>query len=255
MKISIIIPSYNQKEYIRETLENVVNLKLEQKQNGVSVELILIDNCSDNDTKSIINKYSKYLDYYESSKDKGQYDAINKGLDVASGKYWTWLNTDDLLCYDGLSAICRYLKQDETIDYIYGNVKVIDKSGEFISILKPNNLTLNGLTNEYSSITQPGSFFRKEFTDSIGKLKPYDCCFDYEYVLRVLKNKGKVYYINETVAFFRYYSDSKSGSKKKTFIDEINEISQIYGRKKFSKLTYVLTKELVKWHIKKIINY
>ncbi|MBK6523444.1 MAG: glycosyltransferase [Sphingobacteriaceae bacterium] len=98
---SIIIPSFNQDKYIRETLENVALLKKQAAQRGIMVQLILVDNCSNKETSNVIDDFKEDIDNLFVEKDNGQYDAINKGLKHVVGDYWTWLNTDDLIDIEG----------------------------------------------------------------------------------------------------------------------------------------------------------
>ena len=82
MKFSVIIPSYNQERFIGNTLENVVKLKSDAAEKGIDIEIILIDSESNAEVQKIISLFRKDLDHIDISKDKGQYDAINKGLKI-----------------------------------------------------------------------------------------------------------------------------------------------------------------------------
>jgi glycosyltransferase involved in cell wall biosynthesis len=250
MKFSIIVPSYNQPDFIEFTFQNLSELKEELNKVGVVLEILLFDSCSVEEVQRIINKYGSLFDYIEIKKDKGQYDAINKGILRLTGDYWTWLNTDDLININGCIEIINILRKNPHIDYIYGEIEVIDEKGNPIKEIRTSKLTFNSLLNISSSINQPGSFFRTGFTNTIGLLKEYDCCFDYEYLLRLFKSDGSTYYINEIVSHFRYYSTSKSGEIELKFIDEQIKISKYYKRSFISNLTYQLYKRKFKLLLK-----
>lgn len=254
MKISIIVPSYNQPKFIEETLQNLKTLKDELHEVDVSLEILIFDNCSTNDVQLIIEKYSIIFDLIEIENDNGQFDAINKGILKLSGDYWTWLNTDDLLNIEGCIEIINVLKENPSIDYIFGDIEVINEVGITTGKYTGNELTFSYLSNINSSINQPGSFFRTEFTRKMGLLKEYCCCFDYEYILRLLKNNGRVYKINSIVSKFRYYPDSKSGEIESRFVNEQIEISRFYGRNLFSYLTLSLYQRKFKILLKKLIS-
>lgn len=98
-KISIVTPSYNQGEFIEETILSVIN------QNYPNVEYILIDGGSRDETMSIVDRYRQHFSYVISETDKGQSNAINKGLAIASGEILTWLNSDDRLAPGALYAV------------------------------------------------------------------------------------------------------------------------------------------------------
>ena len=246
MKFSVIIPSFDQVNFIETTFQNLVDLKNSSKENGCELELALFDNNSNQKVQAIINKYKNVFDILVIEADKGQYDAINKGMARITGDYWTWLNTDDVIENEGFLEIVKYLRSDPNTDYIYGDVKVIDEAGKVLQLGTSGIITLNGLVNKDASISQPGSFFRTEFTKKIGPLATYKFAFDYEYILRILKNNGKVVKVNAYVAGFRYYAASKSGSQTPVFLKEQFAISKLYGRKPLSWLSFMLRLRILK---------
>lgn len=237
LKFSIIVPSYNQPDYIGYTLQNLVELKQKAIASGFNIEVLLFDSCSNEATQEKINQHKSIIDVLEVAKDKGQYDAINKGILRCTGDYWTWLNTDDLLDVDGFLKLAAILNSDNSIDYIYGDVAYIDESNNVTSVYKAYDLTFDKLVKVDPAIFQPGSFFKKSFTDKIGLLDAYACCFDYEYILRLFKNNATIYKCNFTVSRFRYYAHSKTGSNIVQFIKEQLVISEKYGRKWYHYLT------------------
>lgn len=250
MVFSIIIPSYNQIDFIEATLKNVVALKKTCTLHHVNLEIIVCDNQSKQEVQTILQNYKLYVDVLKIEPDKGQYDAINKGLLHVTGKYWTWLNTDDLIDTNGFLLLMNYLKNNE-LDYIYGDIETIDAAGNHIKIGSSGEITLASLTQKNASISQPGSFFRTEFTNKIGNLKAYQFAFDYEYILRILKNNGRVYKLNLVVAQFRYYEQSKSGSQDARFLIEQLNIAKEYGCHFFSKLNLLLRLRILK---RKLVN-
>ena len=100
-KISIVMPSFNQAQYIERSILSVIN------QNYTNVQLIIIDGGSDDGTIKIIKKYIKYIDYYVSELDDGQSDALNKGFKIANGDICGWLNSDDLYLENTFNSIVR----------------------------------------------------------------------------------------------------------------------------------------------------
>jgi glycosyltransferase involved in cell wall biosynthesis len=243
---SIIVPSYNQDKFIKETLENLASLKSAAGKKNIGIQIIVADNCSEKTTLDIINSYELIIDNLFIEKDSGQYDAINKGLNVVAGDYWTWLNTDDLIDIDGFFKIADYLESHKNTDYIYGDIAYIDEHSKFHKDSSTGELSFDKLISRDASISQPGSFFRTAFTNKIGKLAPYHFAFDYEYILRCLKNNAVVARLDSNVAFFRYYTTSKSGSKDYRFLKEQLVINRLYGGKSFSKLSILLHLRILK---------
>lgn len=243
---SIIVPSFNQEKFIGETLHNLSDLKKQADERNIRVQIIVVDNCSNEPTSKLIGEYKPVIDDLVIEKDKGQYDAINKGLKLVKGDYWTWLNTDDLLDPQGFFAIDSYLQNNPDTDYIYGSVAYIDEHSRFSKNSSTDTLSFEQLLNRDASISQPGSFFRTKFTQALGELSSFHFAFDYEYLLRCLKNKARVKQINENVAFFRYYRASKSGSQDYRFLQEQLAINKIYGGRSFSKLSLLLRMRILK---------
>jgi tetratricopeptide (TPR) repeat protein/glycosyltransferase involved in cell wall biosynthesis len=97
-KISVITPSYNQGEFIEETILSVIH------QNYPNLEYILIDGGSTDETMTVVHRYQKYLNYVVSEPDKGQSNALNKGFQQATGEIVTWLNSDDRFAPGALYA-------------------------------------------------------------------------------------------------------------------------------------------------------
>ena len=250
MRLSIIIPSYNQIKFIEATMQNIVTIKQLSKEQGTELEVIVCDNCSIPEVQFIFEKYKEFIDILIVEPDKGQYDAINKGLKHVTGIYWTWLNTDDLIDPQGFFKILNYLKS-HTVDYIYGDVETIDEHGNSITKSSSGEISLKSLTTIDASISQPGSFFRTEFTKKIGNLNNYRFAFDYEYILRILKNNGIVVKLDTIVSQFRYYQESKSGSQAANFLIEQLEIAKLYGSSSLSKLSLILRLRILK---RKLVN-
>lgn len=90
-KISIVTPSFNQGEYLEETIDSVLSQKYP------NLEYIIMDGGSKDNSVDIIKKYEKYLTYWESKPDRGQSHAINKGLKKCNGEIFNWLCSDDYL--------------------------------------------------------------------------------------------------------------------------------------------------------------
>ena len=105
MKLSIIVPSFNQELFIADTLKNLVEIKQKAIEKGIGFEILIFDSESNKKVQDIITEFKGFIDFIEIKKDLGQYDAINKGIKKCTGDYWTWLNTDDLLDIDGFFKI------------------------------------------------------------------------------------------------------------------------------------------------------
>jgi glycosyltransferase involved in cell wall biosynthesis len=121
MKISIITVCYNSESTIRQTVESVLN------QNYDNIEYIIVDGESKDSTLNIINEYSESIAKVISEKDKGIYDAINKGIKLATGDIVGILNSDDEF-YDNdvISNISKAFMQNNNLDAIIGDIVFIN---------------------------------------------------------------------------------------------------------------------------------
>lgn len=162
-KITIITPTFNQGEFIEKSILSVLN------QNYPNLEYIIIDGGSTDITIDIIKKYENKITYWVSEKDKGQSNAINKGLFKASGDIINWLNSDDFLEPNALHTIATIFS-NEMINVVAGYSSYIDELGTPIANMKFRT-SVNGknifsiITN--TSINQPSTFFRKKVFDEI----------------------------------------------------------------------------------------
>src|SRR5436190_764759 len=95
-RITIITPSFNQVQFIEETIRSIL------LQGYPNLEYLVLDGGSTDGSVEIIKKYSRWIDFWRSEPDGGQSAAINSGLKRGNGAYATWINSDDLLCKDAL---------------------------------------------------------------------------------------------------------------------------------------------------------
>ena len=129
-KISIVTPSYNQGEFIEETIRSIL------LQNYPNLEYIVIDGGSTDNSVEIIKKYGRRIHYWVSEEDKGQYDAINKGFSLSTGEIMLWMNSDDMLVQKSLYVLASiFLSHPETVRWVTGIQAYWDIKGNLFSIL------------------------------------------------------------------------------------------------------------------------
>ena len=151
---SIITPSYNQGEYIEETIQSVLSIDYP------NIEYWVIDGGSSDDTVSILSKYESDPRFnWLSELDRGQSDAINKGFVRCRGDIWTWINSDDLLLpYSVLEAV-EFFKSHPAIDIMYGDLEFIECNGTVIRKIAGDSFDLRKLV-VLSTIDYAACFFR-----------------------------------------------------------------------------------------------
>ena len=111
IKVSIITPTFNSEKYLTKTLQSIKN------QTYKKFELIIIDGGSTDRTLKIIKENKKLIQYCETKKDKGIYDAFNKGIKLAKGKYIVIVNSDDTLTKNALQILNKYDLKFPNIDF------------------------------------------------------------------------------------------------------------------------------------------
>ena len=152
--VSIITPSYNQAKYLEQTILSVLD------QDYPTIEYIVMDGASTDGSVDIIRKYADKLAYWESVKDKGQADAINKGFARATGEIIAWLNSDDYYLPGTVSAAVKIFEQNPDVVLVYGNMLAVDANGQTFNTLTYKQLTLEDLLS-FQIIGQPAVFMRR----------------------------------------------------------------------------------------------
>ena len=228
LKISIIIPSYNTADFIEETIQSILS------QNYPNLECIVIDGGSTDGTLDILKKYESEI-VWVSEKDRGQSDAINKGLRVASGDVYACLNADDLYESDCFQKVAEFFEKSPTVKWVYGKCRIINENG--LEIRRPITSYKNFWQKRYSYnrllilnfIAQPATFWRKELTDEIGLFDVNQhLMMDYEYWLRA-GTKYSPGFIDHYVAKFRLHPHSKSATKFSTMTREALSVARKYA--------------------------
>lgn len=130
-RVSIVTPSYNQGQFIEETIRSVL------LQGYPNLEYIIIDGGSTDGTVDIIRKYEKWLAYWVSEPDRGQSHAINKGLKISTGKLFNWQNADDVLAPGALRVTASAMIDYPQASYVHGYQILIDSQSNIIHELKP----------------------------------------------------------------------------------------------------------------------
>src|SRR4030067_2568795 len=115
-KISIVIPSYNQAQFLEKTILSILN------QNYPNLEVIIIDGGSKDESIGIIKRYERYLAFWVSEQDNGQAHAINKGFKIASGDIVAWQNSDDIYLPDTFHKVIKVLEKYKDAELIFGNI-------------------------------------------------------------------------------------------------------------------------------------
>jgi len=215
--VTIITPSFNQGEYIEDTILSIL------QQTYSTIEYIVVDGVSTDKTHEILKKYCDKISSVIIEPDEGQTDAINKGINISHGSIIGYVNSDDLLENDAVERVVSFFSNNVDVNMVYGSCHYIDDKGELLYDLIPGSYDLNRLIlGNY--ISQPTVFFRTELIMKIGFFdKRLHYAMDYDYWLRIAM-QGKIIFIPRFLAKFRIHSNSKTTLCPLDFYEETAHI-------------------------------
>jgi glycosyltransferase len=210
MKISIITATYNSAKTIGDTLESI------NKQTYKNIEHIIIDGKSKDDTLRIIETFD-HDRIVISESDKGIYDAMNKGLKIATGDVIGILNSDDLY-YDNfvIEKIMNSFKEDQNIDIIFGNLVYVSKDDTNCVIRKWESKNYYQKFFEHGNVPpHPSLFLKSKIYKQVGYFNlKYSLAADYEFMLRLFKKFNfKSNYISTIIVKMRLGGASNKSIK------------------------------------------
>jgi glycosyltransferase involved in cell wall biosynthesis len=244
--LSVIVPSYNQGAYIEETLLSIIN------QRHPSLELIVIDGGSTDNSVEIIKKYESYITYWVSEKDKGQSHAINKGLAKATGEWIAWLNSDDCYIDGALDYIFNSIDTTQ-YDFLYGYCFVgesTDKKVEHIHPVHAKEKLKDILQFFYHVsyiIPSQSVFIRKEIIDTVGLLdEALHYCMDLDWFCRIYIATERRFHYTKAICFYRVNETTKTSTQKIAMKQEAIAVAEKY-------YSYLSTTESQK--LKRLIQY
>ena len=161
-KISIITPSFNQEEFIEDTLRSVV------LQEYPNLEYIVIDGGSSDHSVDIIRNYSDKISYWTSEHDGGHGAGLNKGFKQSTGEIMGWINSDDLLTSWSLRSVAEIFTKFPHVNWIQGFTSSWNRQGQMTgSSRNPKNI-YDYLTGNYAWIQQESVFWRRSLCDKAG---------------------------------------------------------------------------------------
>jgi len=252
-KISVITPSFNQGQYIEETILSVIN------QDYPNLEYIIMDGGSSDNTVDVIKKYENKITFWESKKDKGQADAINRGFEMSTGDIICWLNSDDYYLPGSLWYVAQKINTEKE-EILYGNCIHFreENTRVFGTDVRNASSILNLSFADY--IIQPSSFYTRKAWEKVGKLdEKYTFVFDWDWFVRAENLKVNFIPVNCYLSTYRYHDNHKTSSGKDTRSKECYELLSKFCEKDLLKgVDYMLKKRKIinalRWRIDYFCN-
>ncbi len=220
--ITIVTPSYNQGRFLKATIESVLS------QSYPHVQYMVIDGGSSDESVEILKHYGDRF-YWVSEKDKGQTDAINKGMRRAQGAIRAYLNSDDVLMPGALATVVEYLRTHPECDLVYGRANYIDERGAITGMYRTDEYSFQRLMQD-CCICQPAAFWMARIARQVGDFdESLHLTMDYEYWMRIDRSGGRIEHTHDVLAGSRLYPDTKTLSQRRGIYEEIFDISMKYA--------------------------
>jgi len=256
MKVSIVTISYNQAQYLERAICSVLN------QDYPHIEYIIVDPGSNDGSREIIEKYRDQIDHVIFEKDEGPADGLNKGFSVATGDIYGYINADDALLPGAVSIAVSVLRENPTVDIVYGDGYLIDQHGDVIKTFYSDYFTPWLHVHGASVVMQQSTFFKRSAFEEVGGFnKNNDIWWDSE-ILVDMALKGRTFkHFADKISVFTLHDASISNQKyinsdRSKELDEKRKIAadrlykKVMGRSPSSllKIKFVLARVL-KWII------
>ena len=215
--ISVITPSYNQGNYLSETIESIIG-----QEGDFRVDYIVVDGASTDDSVDLIRHYQSMVESgawpvrcggirfrWLSEKDEGQVDALNKGFGLAEGSILAWLNSDDTYLPGALQTAADFFRDHPQTGMLYGDARYCDTNGKALGSYRTEPYDFEKLA-WFNFICQPATFFRKDVWEAVGGLDTgLQYALDYDLWIRIGK-RFPCSYLPRTLATYRLHESSKT---------------------------------------------
>jgi glycosyltransferase involved in cell wall biosynthesis len=214
-KITIVTPSFNQGQFIEPTIQSVLS------QDYPDLEYMIIDGGSTDKSIEIIKKYEDRIALWKSEKDNGQSDAIQKGLDLATGEVFAWQNSDDVYAPRVFGAVADIFAAFPGVDIVFGGWRFIDTDGNVLTTRSMRNYSLRKLRSGWGVPPQPAVFMRTSAVRRAGGIdqsKRY--VMDYALYVR-MAGRTNVSILDMVCGDFRMHASSKTVSETVRHIREL----------------------------------
>ncbi len=244
--VSIIVPSYNQGEYIQATLDSILS------QDYLRLEIIVMDGGSTDNTCDILRSIRDLRLTWRSEPDNGQSHAINKGLRQSTGSILSYLNSDDLLLPGAIHKALDYFDTHPECDLVYGHNYIIDENGEPVRESPAFDFGIIEMLTPIGGLPQPGLFWRRRVMEQIGLFdESLHYTMDYDYWLRTSLAGFRLDYLRTSLGAFRLHPTSKTVSRLSRFWDDWGQVlDKVYSRPDLPpeiRRTETEAKTYVKW--------
>lgn len=214
--VSIITPSYNQVDFLEETIQSVL------KQDYLNLEYGIVDGVSTDGSLDIIKKYDSHLSWWISEPDQGQAQAINKGIARTRGKIIAWINSDDIYLPNAIIQAVKAI-EEEDVDLVFGDAVTIDETGYPLNELMFSDWDLPDLLR-FRVICQPAVFMKRAVWEEVqGLSSDLHYMLDHQLWIKIA-SRFRVKHIPSFWAASRFHGQAKNVAFAADFSDEILQL-------------------------------
>ncbi len=211
--VSIVTPSFNQAIFLEDTLQSVLN------QDYPSIEYIVIDGGSTDGSQDIIKRYADRLAFWISEPDRGQADAINKGLRRAKGEIVAWLNSDDMYVAGAIHKAVLTLRANPKAGMVYGDGLMVDSQGRLLDRHRYRSYGVLDLLC-FDVLLQPTVFMRRDVLKDVGYLgEEYHLVLDHELWIRIA-SRHPIIHVPSFWAIERTHTEAKTVARAAGWVEE-----------------------------------
>ena len=214
-KFSIITVTYNAEKVLEDTIQSVIF------QTYRNVEYIIVDGASKDHTLEIVDKYRSHINKVISEPDKGLYDAMNKGIQLATGDYLCFLNAgDELHDNETLQKVAHTLKGQELPDVIYGETAIVDEEGHFLHMRRlstPEHLNWKSF-KQGMLVCHQAFFARRELAINNLYDLQYRFSADFDWCIRIMKQSKNLH--NTRLTLIDYLNEGMTTQNHKASLKE-----------------------------------
>ena len=215
--VSIVTPSFNQVDYLETTIRSVLG------QDYPNIEYIVVDGGSSDGSLELIRRYADRLAYWISEPDRGQAEAINKGLHRARGELVAWLNSDDVLLPGAVAEAVVAAQRHPQAGMIYADGLMVDSELRLLDPHRYRTLTSLDLLC-FEVLLQPTVFMRRKALEQVGWLnEKYHLILDHELWVRI-SAKYPLQHVPSFWALERTHSEAKTIQQAAAFVEEAQRL-------------------------------
>lgn len=228
MRLSFVIPTRNQARFLPQCLDGCLAQQIPDS------EIVVVDGASTDDTRKVLTGYGDRVRWI-SEPDRGQSDAINKGVGLARGELCAWINSDDYYASPrAVAALVSEFDADPHVDVAYGDGRRVDVDGAPLGPFRSRRIARVAeiVTHPGSFVMQPALVFRRQlFLDVGGVDEALHYAMDYELWIRMFGAARATRYVPEVIACARYHADAKSIAAMGRHIREAYQVKRASGRR------------------------